>query len=141
RMVAPDTAAAAAVARRVIDQLGDRMKFQIINLPFCFMPGYERFMMGDLQKLERHMIFVNNEDVNLAAYLAERRTRKPVCEPCPHAGFCGGVFEVGEVPGAPGVVSPSGPVRPVLLRRAARRSGAAAGVVRAGARIRWWPGA
>jgi hypothetical protein len=50
------------------------MKFQVINLPFCFMPGYERFMLGDLLKLGGHMIFVNNEDVNLGDYLAARRT-------------------------------------------------------------------
>ena len=37
------------------------MKFQVINLPFCFMPGYERFLMGDMLKLERHMLFVNND--------------------------------------------------------------------------------
>jgi hypothetical protein len=33
----------------------------VINLPFCFMPGKERYLMGDLLKLERHMVFVNNE--------------------------------------------------------------------------------
>ncbi|HZS36857.1 MAG TPA: radical SAM protein [Polyangia bacterium] len=114
RMVAPDTAAAAEITRRVLDAWGDRMKFQIINLPFCFLPGYERFMMGDLQKLERHMIFVNNEDVNLAAYLAERRTRKPVCEPCPHAVFCGGFYELDEVPEPPWLISASDLVRPVI---------------------------
>jgi hypothetical protein len=43
------------------------MKFQVINLPFCFMPGYERFLAGDLGKRSRHMVFVNNETVNLAS--------------------------------------------------------------------------
>src|SRR5690606_5579017 len=90
KMVAPDTADAARVAMAVIDKWRDRMKLQVINLPYCFMPGYEAFMSGDLGKLRRHMVFVNNEDVNLAAYLAERRTRKDVCRSCPHACFCGG---------------------------------------------------
>jgi MoaA/NifB/PqqE/SkfB family radical SAM enzyme len=96
--VAPDTQGAADLAMRVIDKWRDRMKLQIINLPFCFMPGYEQFLVGDLQKLERHMIFVNNEDVNLSEYLAERRVRKPVCDPCPHRVFCGGFYELDKVP-------------------------------------------
>jgi MoaA/NifB/PqqE/SkfB family radical SAM enzyme len=98
KMVAPDTAHAAAITRDVLDRWRDRMKLQVINLPYCFLPGYESFLVGDLGKLRRHMIFVNNEDVNLAAYLAERRVRKPVCEPCPHATFCGGFYELDKVP-------------------------------------------
>ncbi len=105
RMVAPDTQEAASVARAVIDRWHARMKIQIINLPFCFLPGYEHLMMGDLGKLERHMVFVNNEDVNLAQYLAERRTRKPVCATCPHAVFCGGFYELDEVPEPPWLIS------------------------------------
>lgn len=104
RMVAPDTTAAAEIAMRVIDAWQGRMKIQVINLPFCFMPGYEAHMAGDLGKLERHMAFVNNEEVNLAAYLAERRTRKPVCESCAHACFCGGFYELDDVPEPPWLV-------------------------------------
>lgn len=96
--VAPDTAAAARIAADVIDRWKDRMKMQVINLPFCFMPDHLDFVLGDLNKLARHMIFVNNEDVNLADYLAERRVRKPECEVCPHAVFCGGFYELEMVP-------------------------------------------
>ncbi|MGH7440271.1 MAG: radical SAM protein [Polyangiaceae bacterium] len=113
--VAPDTEAAAAVTRRVIDAFRDRMKIQIINLPFCFLPGYEAFMMGDLQKLERHMVFVNNETVNLAAYLAERRTRKPVCGPCEHAVFCGGFYELESSPEPPWLIAPEDLLRPARV--------------------------
>jgi MoaA/NifB/PqqE/SkfB family radical SAM enzyme len=113
RMVAPDTEEAAGVTREVLDRWQDRMKLQIINLPFCFLPGYERFMMGDLGKLERHMVFVNNEDVNLAEYLAARRTRKPVCASCPHAVFCGGFYELDDVPEPPWLIRPEDLLRPV----------------------------
>jgi MoaA/NifB/PqqE/SkfB family radical SAM enzyme len=113
--IAPPTEAAAAVTRGVIDRYKGRMKFQIINLPFCFMPGYEEFMVGDLLKLERHMVFVNNETVNLAAYLAERRTRKPVCEPCEHASFCGGFYELESAPEPPWLIAPEDLVRPAAL--------------------------
>ena len=100
---------------RVIDRFRDRMKFQIINLPFCFMPGYEEFMMGDLLKLERHMIFVNNETVNLASYLAERRTKKPVCETCPHGVFCGGFYELESAPEPPWLIAPEDLLRPARV--------------------------
>jgi MoaA/NifB/PqqE/SkfB family radical SAM enzyme len=114
KMVSPDPAEAAERAREVIDRWSARMKIQLINLPFCYLPGYERYMTGDLQKLERHMVFVNNESVNLAAYLAERRVRKPVCATCPHAVFCGGFYELDNAPEPPWLISPSDLVRPIL---------------------------
>jgi MoaA/NifB/PqqE/SkfB family radical SAM enzyme len=114
--VAPDTQAAADIATGVIDRWKDRMKFQVINLPFCFMPNHQEFMMGDLAKLERHMIFVNNEDVNLAEYLAERRVRKPVCETCPHAVFCGGFYELDKVPEPPWLIADGEIDRPMQVR-------------------------
>jgi MoaA/NifB/PqqE/SkfB family radical SAM enzyme len=115
RWVSPDTGEAARVAMRVIDEYRSRMKLQIINLPFCFMPGYEEFMVGDLAKVERHMVFVNNESVNLAAYLAERRTHKEPCAPCPHRVFCGGFYELDDVPEPPWLVAPEDLVRPVRV--------------------------
>ena len=110
-MVAPDTERAAKLTMQVIDSWRDRMKLQVINLPFCFMPGYEEFLVGDLLKLQRHMVFVNNEHVNLAEYLAERRVRKPVCTTCPHACFCGGFYELDRVPEPPWLIEPSDLVR------------------------------
>ena len=121
KWIAPDTQTAANVAMGVMDRWGDRMKFQVINLPFCFMPGYERFMMGDLLKLQRHMIFVNNEDVNLGDYLAARRVKKPVCGPCPHAVFCGGFYELDDVPEPPWLVRPEDLDRPVVEVDSRRR--------------------
>jgi hypothetical protein len=97
----------------VIDAWRDRMKLQVVNLPWCFMPGYEAFLVGDLGKLSRHMAFVNNERVNLAQYLAERRVRKPVCEGCAHACFCGGFYELDDVPEPPWIVSAEDLVRPL----------------------------
>lgn len=113
QMLAPDTTRAAAAVRAVIDAWRGRMKIQVINLPFCFMPGYEEFLQGDLGKLERHMAFVNNETVNLAQYLAERRTRRPVCATCPHACFCGGFYELDEAPEPPWLIAPEDLVRPL----------------------------
>ncbi len=113
RMIAPDTEEAAAGTRALIDTWGDRMKIQVINLPFCFLPGYEQYLQGDLAKLSRHMVFVNNESVNLAAYLAERRSRRPVCESCPHACFCGGFYELDQVPEPPWLIDAQDLVRSI----------------------------
>jgi MoaA/NifB/PqqE/SkfB family radical SAM enzyme len=113
RMVAPDTEEAAAITMAVIDRHREHMKLQVINLPYCFMPGYEAFMLGDLGKRERDMVFVNNEAVNLAEYLAARRVRKPVCEPCPHACFCGGFYELDDVPEPPWLVRAEDLVRAI----------------------------
>jgi MoaA/NifB/PqqE/SkfB family radical SAM enzyme len=95
---APDTQEAADVTMRFIDDYADRMKIQIINLPFCFVPGYERYLVGDLNKIGRHMVFVNNETVNLANYLAERRSHTELCAPCSHRCFCGGFFDMENSP-------------------------------------------
>ena len=113
RQVAPDTAHAAARAIATIDAWRDRIKFQVINLPFCFMPDHSELLQGDLGKLSRHMVFVNNETVNLAGYLAERRTRKPQCAPCPHACFCGGFYELDDVPEPPWLIAAEDLVRPI----------------------------
>jgi MoaA/NifB/PqqE/SkfB family radical SAM enzyme len=111
--ICPDTEEAAKEAMRVIDEFEDRIKFQVINLPFCFMPGYERYLMGDMLKLERHMLFVNNEEVNLFDYLRERRVRKPVCEGCPHSIFCGGFYELEDVPEPTWLIKPEDLLRPI----------------------------
>ena len=113
QMLAPDTGRAAAALRPVLDAWRGRIRQQIINLPFCFLPGYEELLQGDLGKLERHMAFVNNETVNLAQYLAERRVRKPVCAACPYACFCGGFYELDDVPEPPWLIAPEDLVRPL----------------------------
>lgn len=113
RMVAPDTEDAARVAIEVIDAYRDRVKFQVINLPFCFMPNHTELLQGDLAKLSRHMVFVNNETVNLGEYLAARRTRKPQCAACPHACFCGGFYELDRVPEPPWIIAAEDLVRPI----------------------------
>lgn len=110
---APDTSDAARVTSSVIDDWRDRMRVQVINLPWCFMPEHEDNLVGDSQKLARHMVFVNNETVNLAAYLAERRVRKPECEPCAYRSFCGGFYQLEDVPEPEWLVTAESLVRPV----------------------------
>jgi MoaA/NifB/PqqE/SkfB family radical SAM enzyme len=101
REQAPDLEDAAGRVRRIIDAWHPRMRIGVVNLPFCFMPGYEAFLAPDVGKLERNMVFVNDEEVNLAAYLAARRVRRPPCEPCPHASCCAGFYEMDDAPEPP----------------------------------------
>jgi MoaA/NifB/PqqE/SkfB family radical SAM enzyme len=108
RAVNPDTRAAAEVTMRVIDEWHDRLRLQVINLPFCFMPGYAEYLAGDMAKLSRHMIFVNDDDVNLADYLAARRVRTDICRSCPHSIFCGGFYELEDVPEPPWIIRAEG---------------------------------
>lgn len=111
--VAPDTRAAAEASMRVIDAWRDRMHFQVINLPFCFMPGYEQYLVGDLLKLERHMIFVNNEEVNLFEYLRKQRRHTDVCRGCTRRVFCGGFYELSNVAEPEWLIDPDDLTRPI----------------------------
>lgn len=88
----PDPAEVAPVVAKLIDTFGDRIKFQVINLPLCYMPGYEEYLLGDIFKLERHMCFVSIEDVNLFDYLQSRRRHEKACASCLVQFACQGFY-------------------------------------------------
>jgi MoaA/NifB/PqqE/SkfB family radical SAM enzyme len=111
--VNPDTHQAAEQTMRTIDRFRDRMKISVINLPWCFLPGYEQFMLGDLLKLERHMLFVNNEEVNLFEYLRAQREYREECEGCTRRVFCGGFYRMDDVPEPEWLIEPADLVRPI----------------------------
>ena len=54
------------------------------------------------------LVFVDDEEVNLAAYLATRRVRRAECEPCPYAVCCAGFYELEDAPEPPWVGAPAG---------------------------------
>ncbi len=97
---APDATVAAAQVRAVVERWAGSLQVGIVNLPLCQLPGHEALVAPDLGKRQRHMVFVNDEEVNLAAYLAERRVRRPECAPCPFAACCAGFYELPEEPEA-----------------------------------------
>jgi MoaA/NifB/PqqE/SkfB family radical SAM enzyme len=88
----PDPAEAARQAMALIQRHGQRIRFQIVNLPLCFLPGHETYGLADLGKLERHMVFVGGEDVNLLDYLQARRRHEAACETCLFAVACEGFY-------------------------------------------------
>jgi hypothetical protein len=77
------------------------------------MPGYEEYLLGDLMKLERHMIFVNNEEVNLFEYLRAQRSHHEVCHSCTRKAFCGGFYELDDVPEPEWLIEAADLVRPI----------------------------
>jgi MoaA/NifB/PqqE/SkfB family radical SAM enzyme len=98
---APDPAVAAERVRAVVDGWRGRMKLMLVNLPLCALPGHEDLVAPDLGKAGRSMVFLDDEEVNLAAYLAARRVRRPPCEPCPYAVCCAGFYELEDAPEPP----------------------------------------
>jgi MoaA/NifB/PqqE/SkfB family radical SAM enzyme len=102
REQAPEMASAAAAVARVAEAWEPRgMRLEIVNLPLCYLPGHERLVAPDLGKHGRSMVFVNDEEVNLGAYLAARRVRRAECAPCPWAACCEGFYELEDVPEPP----------------------------------------
>jgi MoaA/NifB/PqqE/SkfB family radical SAM enzyme len=90
--IVPDPVEAAPVLRQVIDEHGEQLHIQVVNLPFCYLPGYERWLASDLFKHARNMVFVSAEEVNLASYLRSTRERREQCRECLLSVACDGVF-------------------------------------------------
>ncbi len=95
--LAPPPEGAAAVVQQVIEEYGDRARFQVINLPYCYLPGLEDHVAQDLGKLSRNMVFVTKEEVNLYEYLSTSRTYGEECGSCLHKVGCDGKYDFSEV--------------------------------------------
>jgi len=95
--IVPDARKAAEVVSEVIGNWRDRASFQVINLPYCYLPGFEEFVAQDLGKLSRNMVFVTGEEVNLYQYLAETRAYDQGCEHCLFRVACDGKYDFAEV--------------------------------------------
>ena len=95
--VVPPLEEAANAVMRVIDRYASEIDIHVINAQFCVFPGYERYVVGDLQKLGRTMVFAADprfpEQVNLYQWLGARREKRAVCEQCPWTTACEG-FQV-----------------------------------------------
>ncbi len=94
--IVPDPADIAPTLMALIDKYGAEIKTYLINVPFCFFPGYEEHVVGDVLKLQRNMVFVTQEKVNLFEYLAGTRERKDSCESCSFSVACEGFYSFAE---------------------------------------------
>ena len=93
----PDPEKAAGVVRSVIERWREKIRFQVINLPYCYLPGLEEYVAQDLGKLSRNMVFVTRQEVNLYKYLAETRAYDESCEGCFYRVACDGKYDFSEV--------------------------------------------
>jgi MoaA/NifB/PqqE/SkfB family radical SAM enzyme len=95
--VVPPLDDAARAVMAVIDRYAGRIAIHVINAQFCVFPGYEQYVVGDLQKLGRTMVFAADprfpEQVNLYQWLGARREKRAVCTTCPWTTACEG-FQV-----------------------------------------------
>lgn len=95
--VVPPLEDAAAAVMRVIDRYANEIQIYVINAQFCAFPGYERWVVGDLQKMGRTMVFAADprypEQVNLYEWLGAKREKQDVCTTCPWTIVCEG-FQV-----------------------------------------------
>lgn len=92
--ILPDTERAAREVMRLIDAFSSRLKILVQNLPFCFLPGYEKYISGDAQKIPGHVLLADTRGVDQLEYVRRHRVKKPVCEGCPHTVFCDGFLDV-----------------------------------------------
>lgn len=61
---------------------------QLINLPFCYMEGFEKHVMWDVNKMERDMLFVGERPSNLYDYLSLERQKNKKCDNCIYSIIC-----------------------------------------------------
>lgn len=88
---AEDTKMCCDILKKILPKLS--YKVQLINLPFCFMEWYEEYVIGDIHKMERDMVFVWETPKNLYDYLAVRRKRKEQCTDCIYKIVCDWFYE------------------------------------------------
>ncbi len=93
----PPPEEAAAIVASVIDRWKERVRIQVINLPYCYLPGHEEHVAQDLGKLSRKMVFVTREEVNLYDYLAATRAYDEGCVRCLYRVGCDGRYDFSEV--------------------------------------------
>lgn len=100
----PDPADAAPYVTAALARFGDKMDIQVINLPFCFLPGYEKHMAGDVAKAARTMVFVSEQEVNLGKFLEVTRKKTEVCASCRFNIACDGFYDFDRAESVAGAV-------------------------------------
>ena len=79
----------------VINKFGKGMNIQVINLPFCQLPGYEEYLMPDVSKTGRIMVFIGKGEMNLSEFLSTKRKKDAQCASCLYSIICGGRWDFG----------------------------------------------
>ncbi len=75
---------------KVLDRYSKKINIKIVNLPFCYLRRYEKYLLNDVLKLKRNMIFIGKDEQNLAEFLASKRYKDKECSSCTCNIICGG---------------------------------------------------
>jgi MoaA/NifB/PqqE/SkfB family radical SAM enzyme len=106
----PDEAAMRRTLDGLLGRWGDALGITVLNLPYCRLPGHELRLAADVDKGERHMVFVGEHGTNLARFLGERRRRIDECDGCLFEVACAGLYDFG--PTAPAARPAGSPASP-----------------------------
>lgn len=82
--------------QRLLVQIGPRMEVTVVGLPPCALGPFEGLGLDDHHKAVRLMLFATGEEVNLGAYLGERRAHEERCLSCERRLLCGGFWRFSE---------------------------------------------
>ncbi len=78
---------------KIIDKYHKRINIKIVNLPYCYLKGYEKYLVQDVLKKERNMIFIGKEEKNLATFLSSKKYKDAECKLCPYNVICSGKWD------------------------------------------------
>ncbi len=88
----PGEEALRAALPPLLERYGRRLRMAVVNAPPCLLPGLEHFVAADLGKIDRRMVFVTNDEVNLADYLSKCRAHTARCRVCLCRPVCAGEY-------------------------------------------------
>lgn len=84
---------AAPFILKAIEESGEALDIQVVNMPPCGLPGHEDRVAADASKKTRDMVFIGDTGTNLADYLAARRKKDDSCPSCVYNLICDGKYE------------------------------------------------
>ena len=81
-----------SIIPRIIKKYSD-IAIQLVNLPYCILPGYEDYLIDDAMKQKRRMAFIAKDEQNLSEFLSSKRYKDKECDSCLHSIICGGKWD------------------------------------------------
>lgn len=77
----------------ILRKYSKKIDINIINLPFCFLPHFEKYLVSDIFKSNRNMVFIGKEESNLADFLGSKRYKDKDCLSCIWNIICNGKWK------------------------------------------------
>lgn len=85
----------AAELRRAIERLKDMdVTVHVDNFPFCYLPGYEEYIVGEMANPWREIAYPSGAIVDVSDVFRFRKKRLPQCDGCRWDTVCGGIQDV-----------------------------------------------